>query len=38
MNKLLESDPVIDKYRAINEDTPMPGLETSWLSKLVGDT
>ena len=38
MGKLLESDPVVDKYRALNEDTPMPGLETAWLSKLLGDT
>jgi hypothetical protein len=37
MNKLAEIDPVIDRFRALNEDTPITGLETAWLSKLVGD-
>jgi hypothetical protein len=38
MGKLAETDPVLERYKALNEDTPMPGLETAWLSKLVGDT
>jgi radial spoke head protein 4A len=38
LGKLAEEDPVIDRFRALNEDAPMPGLETAWLSKLVGDT
>lgn len=30
---------MVDKYRAIQEDQPMTGMETPpWLSKLVGDT
>jgi radial spoke head protein 4A len=36
--KQLEEDPVVDRFRALNEDAPMPGLETAWLSKLVGDS
>jgi hypothetical protein len=36
--KLEESDPTVDKYRALNEDAPILGLETSWLSKTVGDS
>jgi radial spoke head protein 4A len=32
-----EKDPAVDRYRGLNEDGPMPGLETAWLSKLVGD-
>jgi hypothetical protein len=36
--KLQESDPIVDKYRALNEDTPITGLEIAWLSKLVGDS
>jgi hypothetical protein len=37
MGKLAESDPTVERYRTLNEDTPITGLETSWLSKLVGD-
>ena len=37
MGKLNESDPIVDTYRALNEDQPMPGLETAWLTKVVGD-
>ena len=37
MNKLAETDPIIDRFRALNEDAPILGLETSWLSKIVGD-
>ena len=37
MNNLAEKDPIVDKYRALNEDTPYTGLEFAWLSKLSGD-
>lgn len=37
MAKLLEGDGMIDRYRALNEDTPLLGLESAWLSKIVGD-
>lgn len=32
-----EKDPVVDRYRALNEDAPMTGLEFSWTTKIVGD-
>ena len=32
-----EADPVIDRYRTLNEDAPVAGLEFAWLSKVVGD-
>lgn len=37
MAKLAETDPIIDRFRALNEDAPILGLETSWQSKIVGD-
>jgi radial spoke head protein 4A len=37
MGKLAETDPTVDRYRTLNEDAPITGLETAWLSKLVGD-
>lgn len=37
MAKLAEEDKAEDRYRALNEDAPWPGLEFSWLSKTVGD-
>ena len=37
MTKLAESDAPVDRFRGLNEDLPMPGLETSWLTKVVGD-
>jgi len=33
-----EKDPVVDRYRGLNEDGPMTGLETAWLTKVVGDS
>ncbi len=33
-----EEDAAPERFRALNEHTPMPGMETSWLSKVVGDT
>jgi len=40
MADLLEKDPVVDRYRGINEDQPLPGQGENppWLSKVVGDT
>lgn len=35
--KVGETDPPVERFRALNEDAPMPGLETAWLSKVVGD-
>ncbi len=35
--KVAETDPIIDRYLALNEDAPMTGLEFAWLSKVVGD-
>jgi len=30
MGKLAETDPTVDRFRALNEDAPIPGLETAW--------
>lgn len=38
MAKLAEEDKVEERFRALNEDTPIPPLESSWLSKVCGDT
>lgn len=35
--KLMEQDPSVDRFRGLNEDAPIAGLETAWLSKVVGD-
>ena len=37
MGKLQETDATVDRFRPLNEDTAMTGLETAWLSKVVGD-
>ena len=38
MAKLAETDAAPeDRFRGLNEDVPMPGLETAWLTKVVGD-
>lgn len=37
MAKLAEDDKVEERFRALQEDTPMPGLETAWTSKVCGD-
>jgi radial spoke head protein 4/6 len=37
LGKLAETDAPVDRFRALNEDQPMPGLEFSWLSKVAGD-
>jgi len=33
-----EKDPALEPFRALNEQTPMPGLEFSWVKKVVGDS
>ena len=30
MNKLAETDPPVDRFKALNEDAPIAGLETAW--------
>jgi len=37
MNKLNEEDPVVERFKAVNEDTKVVGQE-AWLSKISGDT
>lgn len=32
-----EADPTCDKYRALNEDGSIMGLESAWITKIVGD-
>lgn len=36
--KLAEEDKVEERFKALQEDVPVKGLETSWLSKVSGDT
>ena len=36
--KMAEEDKTEERFRGVNEHTPMPGMEISWLSKVVGDT
>lgn len=35
--KLAEEDKVEERFKAINEDAPIPSLETSWISRVCGD-
>ena len=35
--KLAEEDKVEERFKAINEDVPIPSLETSWISRVCGD-
>lgn len=37
MEKLGEDDKTEERFRALNEHVPMPGMETAWISKVVGD-
>lgn len=37
-DKEASGDVAVERFRALNEHTPMPGMETSWLSKIVGDS
>ena len=36
--KLAEEDKVEERFRAIQEDTPIAPLEFAWISKVCGDT
>ena len=36
--KMAEEDKTEERFRGVNEHTTMPGMEISWLSKVVGDT
>ena len=38
MAKVAEEDKVEERFKALQEDNPVKGLETSWLSKVCGDT
>lgn len=38
LGKLEAEDKTEERFRGLNEHTPMPGMETAWLSKVVGDT
>ena len=38
LNEKNEADPQVERFRALNEHTPMPDMETAWISKVVGDT
>jgi hypothetical protein len=38
MAKLAEEDKTEDRFKAINEDATVPGLESAWQSKVCGDT
>jgi len=33
-----EKDPAVERFRALQEHGAMPGLEFSWVKKIVGDT
>ena len=35
--KMAEEDKAEERFRAIQEDTPIPGLEAAWISKVCGD-
>jgi len=37
LGKLADKDPTVDRFRGINEDAPIEGMETAWISKLIGD-
>jgi len=38
MAKLAEDDKVEERFKSIQEDTPIPSIESAWLSKPCGDT
>jgi len=37
LSKMAEEDAQVDAYRALNEHTPCQGMETAFISKVVGD-
>lgn len=38
LGKLAEDDKQEERFRGLNEHTPITGMESAWLSKVVGDT
>lgn len=38
LSEAAEKDPTVDRFRTINEHTPLPGMEISWIAKVEGDT
>lgn len=38
LNKLAEEDKAEERFRGINEHTPIVGMETAWTTKVAGDT
>ena len=32
-----EKEPPTERFRILQEQTPMPGLEFAWVKKIVGD-
>jgi len=32
-----ESDPQLERFRALQEHAPLAGMETAWISKVAGD-
>ena len=37
LEKLEAEDKVEERFKGINEDAPIPSLETSWISRVCGD-
>lgn len=37
MNKLNEEDPIVERYKGINDDTKVAN-QDAWLTKVSGDT
>ena len=35
--KIKERDPEGERFKAVNEDVPIDGYKSAWLSKVVGD-
>lgn len=38
LSKLAEKDAPAERYKTLNEDAPVTGMESSWISKTSGDT
>lgn len=38
LEKLNEEDKKEERFKALNEDTPVPSSESAWTSKVCGDT
>lgn len=37
LGKLNDKDQTVDRFRGINEDSAIEGMETAWITKLMGD-